>query len=146
MQEDATRALSLALGISLCTAAVALVPLAARSALQIAGRQAQYSGRFVIPSGATSASGDVLAIRDPFVPDPSADVGGDIGAAKPGRVLPIVHAVVVGADSRALVEDNGRMRILQKGDELFGSRIRTITGKGLELANGVNLPLTEPAP
>ncbi len=56
---------------------------------------------------------------------------------------PLVTAVVLGPSARALVDDGMRVRIVQPGDALAGSVVRSIDAAGVHLATGAILPLAE---
>ncbi len=91
--------------------------------------------------------------RDPFVPEQAIreKIEGESGATPTGLIAgapvpiaPIVRAIVVGDPPRALVEEDGTVRVLAPGDRLGALRITAITAEGLTLSDGSHLLLVVP--
>lgn len=132
--------------------AVALVPSQA-SRLSIAAVRA------AAPPRALAVPTDVLAERDPFVPqvdDPDsvprtaafariAPLPPNAGAgAFPfvmARSTPRLLAVVTGPEPRALVDERGARRLVRAGDRVAGGRIATLDAAGITLDNGQRIAL-----
>ncbi len=107
--------------------------------------------------------------RDPFVPDeavreklegaamhlgqgddigvvlpPNAGADGAVVASLPAggpAIAPSVRAVVLGNPARALVEENGSVRVLGIGDRIGDLRVIAITSGGIALSDGSHLLL-----
>lgn len=128
---DVPRPWMFAAAVACCAVAACLLPVAARTSMEIHTAQAEQAERFPSqpPPVETAAPGS----RDPFVPDAQAAL-----AARPEL---IVHAIIAGADPRALVEDDGRMRVVQVGDSAAGSRITAIARDSVILASGTHVRL-----
>ena len=60
--------------------------------------------------------------------------------------VPTVRAVVIGTSARALIEENGRARIIGVGDFIAGSRVIAIDRAGVHLKNNLVFALTEDRP
>lgn len=157
---NSRRRTALRSAILLCAVPCALFPLAARSSLEIAGRQAQYDTRFSAHGfDPSSRVRNIVVLRDPFVPDRGAPQhaqgssavgvrviqGQSTGYPLPGNGV-LVSAIVSGASPRALLDDAGRVRVVGVGDSVCGSRIIGIDAKGLILANGVRISIAEERP
>lgn len=137
MIDDRTRAILLTVAAVACSIAACLLPVAGESALQIHTAQQTFDAR--LGSAALPAPpDDPLPARDPFAPDSvqSAPVG-----RKAAPVLVAVRAVIAGSDARALIEEAGRMRIVQIGDRVAASTVRAITARGITLADGTAVQL-----
>jgi hypothetical protein len=75
--------------------------------------------------------------RDPFVPTQAVVVSPqNTGSA------PVVRAIVLGDPARALVEEDGTVRVLAVGDRVGGLRVAAITARGIWLSDGTRGPLT----
>lgn len=138
MNPQGNRGFLLAVALVMCVVPLCLAPLAGRSMHEIASERELYGTRFSTQS-TEKAYDNPVAVRDPFVPEDIQTPGptaarGAIQSAAPAVSI-IVHAVVTGDAARALVEDNGRIRIVQLGDPLGGSRVASITGQGVRLEN-----------
>lgn len=143
----ARRALLCASAIFLAIPAV-LMPLAGRSSFEARAQRVQFDRRF----GSEAARVRALQpyprlgpVRDPFaLPQRAAsrDVTGMrvLQGASTGIPIPAatvrVTAIVQGADARALVEENGGVRVIHAGDALGGSVVRAVLPSGIMLRNG----------
>ncbi|HTX57047.1 MAG TPA: hypothetical protein VMD47_08070 [Candidatus Acidoferrales bacterium] len=145
LYDDQRRAIA-RLATMLTAGSLAVLPLTAQSSFVAGAASAQETirnGELATPARLTFPA---YAIdRDPFVPDAnvrafeSADADARM-AAQPGST-PVVRAVIVGAQARALVEIDGTVRVLSVGDALGASRIAAIDASGLMLADGSHLAL-----
>lgn len=92
------------------------------------------------PFVADAGSNEETPVADPSVGqhvregDPIDEVSGQSG-------VPIVRAIVLGPQVRALVEAAGKVETLGKGDRLGGSTIVAIDRGGIVLANGRRLTI-----
>lgn len=120
----------------LCALALCLLPVAGESALQIHTDQRTFDTRFA-GTAVTPAPDESLPARDPFEPD----IAQLPAAVQLPKETVAVHAIVAGSDPRALIEEAGRMRIVQVGDSVRSSTVRAITADGLMLADGSKLRL-----
>ncbi len=164
---DNDRHLLTMLALMLCCGSVALMPLGAQSSVESFGR---LNGSDVADATPVSLRPlhfpIIVAARDPFSPDRSvietSGVGistensGNLGIILPPNAgasgvpisgpvapdsVPIVRAVVLGPQSRALVESSGTVQVLGVGDSLSGEAITAIDARGIILADGSRLPL-----
>ncbi|MBV8433780.1 MAG: hypothetical protein JO029_05810, partial [Candidatus Eremiobacteraeota bacterium] len=55
--------------------------------------------------------------------------------------VPIVRAVLLGASPKALVELDGRTRIVEIGTRLGGTTIAAINAQGITLDDGERVPI-----
>jgi len=60
--------------------------------------------------------------------------------------VPTVSAIVIGTSARALVEENGRARVIGVGDFIAGSRVIAIDRAGVHLKNNLVFALMEDRP
>jgi hypothetical protein len=60
--------------------------------------------------------------------------------------VPTVRAIVTGASSRALIEENGETLVVGIGDVVTGSPIVSVDSSGIRLKNGTVFALTEERP
>jgi hypothetical protein len=60
--------------------------------------------------------------------------------------IPTVRAIVTGASSRALIEENGETLVVGIGDVVTGSPIVSVDSSGIRLKNGTVFALTEERP
>lgn len=77
--------------------------------------------------------------RDPFVPDASAIDRSELqnSAEKTKETdMPIVRAVILGPQSRALVETGGAVKVFSLGERIAGATIVRIDRDGIRLADG----------
>jgi hypothetical protein len=147
----------------LCSVPLLLAPLASRSAFETREERAVFVERFPASRIERPTSGsEVKVARDPFASDalrqtvasntlaasPKAGVvgmhvaqGQPIGISIAG--LPVVRAIVSGSSPRALIEEQGRVRIVAAGDILAGSTVVRIAAGGIVLSNGASLKLAE---
>jgi hypothetical protein len=152
--DERPRRRMLLLAAVLCAVPMLLLPLAGRSAFEVADERTAFVQRF--PQHATPSKTAERALnvaRDPFVADaPAAVAGGVVGmhvvqGASMGISVPDapeVRAIVSGSSPRALIEQSGRVRVVAPGDALSGSTIVRIDGGGLLLKNGTRVRVTEP--
>lgn len=146
LHDGARRALLCAAAM-LCSIPAVLMPLAGRSSFETQTQRERFAQRFGVEQPPPVRGGYMrLAIaRDPFaLPQhtPSRDVTGlrvvqgeSTGIRIPGAAVRVT-AIVKGADARALVEENGSVRVVRAGDVLAGSIVRVVLPSGLRLANG----------
>ncbi len=146
-----------------------LLPLAGESSSSMV--DADATSKAMPLAGSAELEGlhfpDIPVVRDPFVPDlaeagvPAHDVSPDeekIGMALPpnegasnmplpsaseGAAVPIVRAVILGTQSKALVDIAGQVRILGIGDKIGVSTVTAVDANGLSLNNGSRLVLLE---
>ncbi|MBV9270472.1 MAG: hypothetical protein JO165_05215 [Candidatus Eremiobacteraeota bacterium] len=91
------------------------------------------SPRSLVPPSSSKAAAGVVGMV--------VHQGQAMGFSVPNDGLPIVRAIVSGAQSSALVEDAGVPRVVQRGDSLSGSRIDRIDAGGILLEDGRELML-----
>jgi hypothetical protein len=140
--------------IMLIAGGVAVLPLTTQSS-SIAGAAAApgdtYDAGLARPTRLTFPGFSLS--RDPFVPTQAIreKLEAGSGAAPtglapyaPAPVAPIVRAIVVGDPPRALVEEDGTVRVLALGDRIGTLRITAITTEGLTLSDGSHLLLAIP--
>lgn len=137
MIDDRTRSLLFGASGVLCAVGLCLLPVAGQSALQIhTARQTLDDRLSGIP--VTEPADDPVPVRDPFA---SEDAPQGNAAVKPVRAAVAVRAIIAGDDPHALVEEAGRIRIVQLGDPLRSATVRAITTQGLVLSDGTALRL-----
>lgn len=166
--DDVFRTRLLRAAIFLCAIALLLAPLAGRSSMVVQENAIAGSPSFESHASIQSHSARTLTIeRDPFVAPaadrdqtqiPSSGVTGVVGMTvrqgdSMGYVVPgrssespaavVVRAIVAGSNPSALIEDNGKPRVVQTGDLLDGGRILRIDRAGILLQNGRRLGIDE---
>lgn len=139
---------------SLCTGALLLTPLAARSSGDVARDGTISAQRLAVPEwDRKQVAAEVTLSRDPFSADavsppdadrmPEAQGQGPTGVGQ--RVVantPIagtrsrISAVILGNTAQALVIDAAGTRIVEAGSSIDGLRIVEITTAGVRLSNG----------
>jgi len=73
---------------------------------------------------------------------PNAGAGAPVGPPPDApAMVPLVRAVVLGTPARALVEDEGKVRVFAVGDRIGELRIAKISATGITLSDGTRLPL-----
>jgi hypothetical protein len=166
---DDERRMLTRLATMLCCGAFALLPLTTQthgiasaegSALVPALRQPDLPSRLTFPG--------IALARDPFVADPTVVLTAptaefETNAHGIGVVLPpnagaegesspaiasasTVRAVVIGEQSRALVDTGDGVHVFSVGDRLGNATIVRIDRNGLTLSNGARVLLREEAP
>jgi hypothetical protein len=153
--DDASRRNVLSIAVSCCTIAVLLAPLAGRSSFELAAEQAAFDQRFKTPPPLPTKNvrGALRITRDPFAAEhtaipSSASVAGtrvtqgqSTGMSIPA--LPSVTAIISGPSPRALLEQDGKIRIVAIGDRISGVEIVAITAAGVRLRGGALLSIAE---
>lgn len=144
---DAQRKGLLSIGACMCATAVALTPLAGRSSFDAGVVHAASASRVTVAAAAQSTPAPpVVVVRDPFLNE-TQDVSAaqkPVGAAgAPSHGFPVVRAVISGTQPRALVDQDGSIRIVAIGDRIAGARIEAIFARSIRLANGVTLELKD---
>ena len=84
---------------------------------------------------------ELVLARDPFLPDVRSRGEGGHAAAHAAEDVPVVRAVVVGQNGRALVERGADVQVLGVGDALAGSVVVAIDAAGIVLLDGRRVPL-----
>lgn len=145
---DAPRRALLCASALLCAGGGILIPLAAQSSFEAGAGRGRFVQRFAVDAWQpphVRAYPAPSIIRDPFaLPRGTAahDVSGMhvVQGASTGIAIPAssvrVSAIVTGDDTRALVEENGAVRVVRAGDKLAGSLVRDIGPTGVRLRNG----------
>ena len=153
----------------LCVLPVLLLPMAGQGSLALSGAAAAAPA-MLIPSIPDPRHVRVTSTaRDPFEPDNIARTAlpEATGGLDPRGLAPLppnagaafmsgsqeatggvsVRAIVTGANSpRALIDEDGSVRVVAPGDRVAGSAVLEIGSGGIRLANGVRLPLSEETP
>lgn len=132
-----------------------LMPLAGRSSFEAQAQRVQFARRFgaeLAPVTALRAYPQLASVRDPFALPQRAhsrDVtgmrvvqGASTGIRVPGAGVRVT-AIVEGSDARALVEENGSVRVIRTGDVLGGSTVRAILRNGVRLRNGTFIGIAD---
>jgi hypothetical protein len=136
-----------------CAVPIVLMPIAGRSSFELAREQAAFNARFnapVVPARWKTA--DVRISRDPFVPEHSVlphedeQTASVTSTANAAFEAAVVRAVVTAPARRALVDENGSVRIVAVGDSVAGSPVVAIERSGIRLQSGQVLRLTGDAP
>jgi hypothetical protein len=166
---DDERQLLLRLATMLCCGALVLLPLTGETH-GVASAQGTdvmpEPHRFEVPKALTFPG--VAVMRDPFVADPAAlplsggvrfnGGGSDIGIVLPPNagadgILPaptasgiVVRAVVIGSESRALVDSGDGVHVFSIGDRIGNATIVGIDRSGVTLSTGVRLTLQTRTP
>lgn len=143
--DDPARAWLLRVACAACSIALLLVPLVGRSAIEL-GRERGAQMPLFSTTIVKRTSYDVQSfarVRDPFIVDGVKTVRSPVivPAAKAA-----VTAVITGTEARALIEENGNVRLVRVGDVISGSRVTAISRPGVRLANGAFLTLDGSAP
>lgn len=147
------RRLLTVISLMLCGGSIALLPLTAESARNESRPiDARSASSPWAPPAVTYAA--LRVSRDPFqpfrgtMPLAPALAGADSSemALPPNAGAVIVRAVVLGPQSRALVEIGGRVNVLGVGDELASGTIASIDERGVVLSSGARIPLTKDRP
>ena len=133
--------------IATSTTALLLVPLAALPGPAFD----ENSGRLAapqVPAIPERLAYPALTVRhDPFgrPTPPPATLGDDSEMVLPPNdgllAVPIVRAVLLGASPKALVELDGRTRIVEIGTRLGGTTIAAINAEGITLDDGERVPI-----
>lgn len=138
-------------GAAVCAFAAAFALLPTQAGGRLAPHAAAPPAR---PDAAAAPLDPVAPARDPFVPRieepddgpppprPAAPALPALpnGAATPAA--PRLLAVVTGPRPRALIDEQGRARLVGFGDQLAGARITTIDADGVRLDDGRRLTLS----
>lgn len=155
----------------LCSIAILLLPVAARSSIGVEHDRLALEERFRLPVLAPAyAPPHLIVLRDPFdsvapPPEEMSYSGSPFGTSRPQLVplppnrgamgtsvadaagvmdVPIVRAVITGgATPRALVDENGQVRIIGLSDTMEGSPVVAIDTLGIRLKNGVRFAVSE---
>lgn len=165
---DNDRRLFVALSLALSLGSASLLPLTAQSALDGGVTETALAAPVVprIPGALTFP--EIKVARDPFVPLPAvSDARENLAPTQTADIIlppnagaeqmpglsvageagtPVVRAVVLGPQSRALIEDGGSVKVLGVGDALGNATISAIDSTGIELSTGTRLLLTEQHP
>ena len=166
---ESERRVLTAVSLMLCVGSISLLPLTAQSARDDSRPVDERFGATQWTPSALSFSA-LRVSRDPFQPFrslvPGAPVSATLGSDSGGIVLPpnagasglesanvdnaradaVVRAVVLGPQSRALVEVGGSVNVLGVGDKLAGGVIESIDERGLVLSSGSRILLTKVRP
>lgn len=162
--DDGSRRKLFTLAAVCCSVPLLLAPLAGRSAFEVRDERDVLVRRFhETTASQVPANASVTIDRDPFIADDPNRIAvaesfhsrpriGDVvgmhvtqGASTGIAVsaAPIVRAIVSGTSPRALIDENGRARVVQTGDPIAGSKIVDIRGYGIVLQNGIVLKLVD---
>jgi len=149
---------------------VAVLPLTIQaSSVAVAAREPARVENVTLTTPARLTFPGFSIRRDPFVPDEAVreklegaamhvGEGDDLGMALPPNagaagtvvasplrgapaIAPSVRAVVLGDPARALVEENGSVRVLGIGDRIGDLRVIAIGSGGIALSDGTHLLL-----
>ena len=159
------------LSMMLMLGGFAVLPLTAQSSFVAgaAGAHApSYEASLTMPARLTFPAFSIS--RDPFVPSQGVrerlegaamrlGQGEDIGAVLPPNAgaagaapslphtvpvaAPILRAVILGSPPRALVEEDGTVRVLAAGDRIGDLRVTAIGAQGVTLSDGTHLLLRD---
>ena len=162
---DNDRRFVIALATILCSSSIVLLPLTAQSARDSSADVALAASGVPLEAPAPLSFPAISVTRDPFASDaaapessasatapldtqnivlpPNAGAGEDSPA--PGSAV-AVRAVVLGSQSRALVDFGSTVRVMAVGDVLSGAAIASIDGEGVTLSNGTHILLTQARP
>lgn len=156
---DGDRRVLIFASFMLCGGSLVLLPLAAQSSPGPALEAMQTGSPLAATAPQALRFPVVRVARDPFAPlhpsvDSSAardDLDGSASIALPPNAgaapsLPVVRAVVLGPQSRALVEIDGVVQVLGIGDKAGAATILSIDAQGVGLSNGTHIVLTEQHP
>lgn len=152
---DMTRRRLLCLSAMFFAIPAVLMPLAGRSSFEANAQRVGFAGRFGVQPAAVTALRtypQLGFVRDPFaLPQHllARDVtgmhvvqGASTGIRIPGAGVRVT-AIVEGADARALVEEDGSVRVIRAGDILGGSIVRAILRNGVRLGNGTFIGIAD---
>lgn len=143
LRDDRRRGL-LAISAILCTTAMLLVPLAARSSFDLAAQPAAAGIPLHLAAPPPWKSRPIVLLRDPFVAEATAKPATGAAAAHLTTSDGIrVSGVALGPNARALVEIGGSVRMLGIGDSIAGSSIVSIDASGVRLQSGAFFRLEE---
>lgn len=138
--------------VAACAIAILLVPLAALPGPEFSDVQNASAG-VQVPDVPEKLAYPALDVRhDPFArptQGPSIDDDDPDFVLPPNAGIasePVVRAVVVGPDPKALVEIDGQARIVGIGTHLGAESIAGITTQGVTLDDGERLPLDASRP
>jgi hypothetical protein len=136
--DERARRKRLCVSALLCAAAASLAPAAARSSFSAITGGA-VAGHFALPTPEPARrAAPIVVPRDPFISPPPVNT---VGA---GALT--LRAIVTGEPPRALIEEAGQARIVAPGDEVAGSRVRSIGNGTLQLEDGTQLVLAPEQP
>lgn len=128
--------------IALCAVALLLSPLAARSARKFPlDVPAEVAIAPVTPMPHETPFPKIYVERDPFAPPPEM-----AASSQTERTRAIVRAVASGAKASALIEEDGRTRLVSIGDRVDESLVTAIDARGIVLANGARVRLEDLQP
>ncbi|HEY8314827.1 MAG TPA: hypothetical protein VIG51_11765 [Candidatus Baltobacteraceae bacterium] len=156
------------LSVVLCASALLLAPLAGQGSIEIGNHDSGYGVSLQEPRPPVTVHPASLEVnRDPFVADrpafalepvpiPPSEAALPPNRGAAGVILPAtafspvgsiaVRAIISGPRARALVEDNGVVRVVGAGDTVGGRRIRRIDNLGVMLSSGDLLTLAGDGP
>ena len=145
LYDDQRRAL-LRVGAMIATAGLAVLPctLPPSSFAASADVPQAMHRESLPPVPGRMAFPDIAITRDPFEPNARVLARNGIADARAGEALPVVRAVVTGAQPRALVETSGVVRVLAVGDSIGADTVTEIDANGIALSSGIHLPLARP--
>ena len=150
----------------LCTGSLLLFPIAGRTSLELASERPGFDTRFALPPlSIASPMPRLIVLRDPFSPSDSAatvmlssqqhddpiafTLPPNRGAARTpledAASQPVlVRAVITGTlSSKALIDENGRVRVIGVGDKVQGSAVLSVDASGVHLTDGRRFSVTE---
>ena len=134
----------------LCAVPLFLAPISGRSSFELTAERIAFTNRFGIPIPRFRRHAiHVHITRDPFVPEPAFVVSPrDVLAKDSDHRLtnPLLRAIVFGASPRALLEENGRVRIVGLGDAVDNSRVTSILSDSIRLQDGRTIQVNGEAP
>jgi hypothetical protein len=146
---DDQRCMLARLALMVCCGCCAVLPLTVRSSIAADAAAFQAAVPLRSPSALEPLRYPLIRLRrDPFVADGLSEVAlhGDAGAQLENEpnAIPVIQAVVLGKNARALVEQAGAISVVALGDSLAGSTVAAIDSHGVILSSGARLMLAGP--
>lgn len=128
--------------IAVCALALLLSPLAARSARGLPrGVASSLSFAQLAPPPVETPFPKIYIERDPFAAPPSL-----AQTSQRQQTRATVRAIASGSKAAALIEEDGRTRLVSVGDRVDGSVVSAIDAKGIVLLDGARIRIEELQP
>jgi hypothetical protein len=136
MLEDESRSALYRWSIALCSIALVLLPLAARSSIKPPGSSATFELERTAVVAPPDRRPQLAFSRDPFEPAVATESLQMVSVA-------IVRGVVLGERPQAIVDERGREKLVGIGSNVGTSHVLAIDPDGVILADGTFLRLID---
>ena len=133
----------------LCAVPLFLAPISGRSSFELAAERTAFTSRFGLSAPRVRPdSAQVRIMKDPFVPQSAFVIAPRSVQAKDSKngFVPLLRAIASGASPLALLEENGRVRIVGIGDAVGGSSVVSILSDRIRLQDGRTIQVNGETP